>query len=89
MSMTESIRKSLRLQEDDKMVVMAHLPGTKQESVATTIYHDFYGSRTGINNRIPICPFCLKPRSGGIYDNELALTNGTCKCDPDNPNASK
>lgn len=28
------------------------------ESVMTTIHHDFYGNRAGINNRIPVCPSC-------------------------------
>lgn len=54
MSLRDSIRRSLRIQES-----LRETPRT--ESVMTTYYHDFYGTRTGIHNRIPICPNCYLP----------------------------
>lgn len=59
--------------------------GRASESVMTTIYHDFYGNRTGINNRIPICPVCGLPVNDDFYGNrgtDASLRDGkrcTCK----------
>lgn len=48
-----------------------------QESVATTIYYDFYGSRTGIHNRIPICPTCELPR---VIGEKAGVGPARCQC---------
>ena len=52
-----------------------------QESVATTIYHDFYGNRTGVNNRIPVCPQCNLPVKESFYGH-YKTEGRTCKCNP-------
>lgn len=40
------------------LVANGRSPQRVLESVMTTIHHDFYGNRAGINNRIPVCPSC-------------------------------
>ncbi len=53
------------------------------ESVATTYYHEFYGNKTGINNRIPICPDCSLPVNetfGHRHPMQSGLSALQCQC---------
>ena len=53
------------------------------ESVATTYYYEFYGNKTGINNRIPICPDCSLPVNetfGNRHPMASGLSALQCQC---------
>jgi hypothetical protein len=78
--------KTVKAQEAVQAAVLRAQGRTQTESVMTTIHHDFYGSRTGINNRIPMCPICNLPVRSSFYDNNHAAGYQTCQCgatDPD------
>ena len=58
-------------------------PKKYHESVATTYYYEFYGNRTGINNRIPICPDCSLPVNetfGPRHPMASGLSAMQCQC---------